>query len=213
MWNDKPFARGQAWIDLIQLAQFRPSYFFIRKLRVDVGRGQLCRSQEELGQRWGWGRRKVAAYIASVAKEGLITVKAHDRIGVITICNYESYQVKRTTDGTTDDTTDGTTEGTYKKESKGRKGRKEYPLPPEGNFEAAWLSYPRQRRGDKEKAQFAYSRALKKATGDEIQTGIASYAASEEVAKGFAKGMAAWLNDSRWTNQYAAKKQRGPALC
>lgn len=79
--------------------------------------------------------------------------------------------------------------------------------PPDG-FNEFWESFPRQRRGSKEKAQIAYQNALKRAEKKDILDGTLQYSQSDEVARGFAKGAAAWLNDDRWTNDYSAKPQQ-----
>ena len=74
-------------------------------------------------------------------------------------------------------------------------------------FPEFWDLFPRQRRGNKDKAEAAYDRALKeKRAGEgEILYGVRCYAQSSEVAKGWAKGAAAWLNDDRWTVDYSTE--------
>lgn len=85
------------------------------------------------------------------------------------------------------------------------KEKKDPPIPPKGNeeFDEFWQSFPRQRRGSKDKAFKSYLEARKRAGEIEIYSGALSYAASDEVARGFAKGCAAWLNDDRWANDYS----------
>lgn len=68
--------------------------------------------------------------------------------------------------------------------------------------EKFWDPYPKARAGDKEAAKRAMKKALTKTKKEEIEDGVTRYAASSEVARGFAKGAAAWLNDSRWTSEY-----------
>lgn len=67
-----------------------------------------------------------------------------------------------------------------------------------------WEIYPKKRIGDRDKARIALRRALKEkqASAADIIIGARRYAASDEVGRGFAKGLAAWLNDSRWTVEY-----------
>lgn len=74
-------------------------------------------------------------------------------------------------------------------------------------FETFWESFPKQRRGSKDKAKSAYTAALNRAPSEEIQKGVVAYARSEEVSKGFAKGAAAWLNDDRWTSDYGPQRK------
>lgn len=76
-------------------------------------------------------------------------------------------------------------------------------------FENFWRNYPKQRIGNSKKAAAAFREALKRATAEEILTGLARYVISDEVSKGFAKGAAAWLNDDRWKNDYMKGKQNG----
>lgn len=74
---------------------------------------------------------------------------------------------------------------------------------PNENFEAFWEAFPRTRRGNKQKAEAAYRQALSRCSADEITSGLTAYVDSAEVANGFAKGAAAWLNDDRWGSDYS----------
>ena len=93
------------------------------------------------------------------------------------------------------------------KETKGVAGEKE----PFADF---WAVYPKQRIGNKDKARAAFVQAVKRSgkTPQEITAKAAEYAASEEVARGFAKGAQAWLNDDRFLRNYAPAKTSGAAL-
>lgn len=72
------------------------------------------------------------------------------------------------------------------------------------SFEAFWAVYPKQRAGNKQKALAAYIRVLREKRADlaGLQKAVELYAASDEVAKGFAKGCAAWLNNDRFNDEY-----------
>ena len=89
------------------------------------------------------------------------------------------------------------------------------PLAPQkpDRFEEFWGQFPRQRRGNKAKAMKAYQAALAegRATEAEILAGVAAYARSDEVQRGFGKGAQAWLNDDRWASDYRSPPVRaGP---
>ena len=77
------------------------------------------------------------------------------------------------------------------------------------SFEAFWEAYPKQRAGNKQKALAAYVRVLREKRADMagLQKAVELYAASDEVARGFAKGCAAWLNDDRFNNEYDGSGQ------
>jgi uncharacterized protein YdaU (DUF1376 family) len=82
------------------------------------------------------------------------------------------------------------------------------PIVPLKKFEEMWVIFPRQRRGSKDKAKIAYKVAVGRASPEEIYSGVLAYASSDEVARGFAKGCAAWLNDDRWTSDYSVKAKK-----
>ena len=72
------------------------------------------------------------------------------------------------------------------------------------DFLKFWSVYPKKRAGSRDKAYSAYCRVLKerRATSDELLASAEKYAVSTEVARGFAKGCAAWLNDDRFLITY-----------
>lgn len=195
LWNDRPYARGQAWVDLIQLAQFRPSYFYVRGLRINVDRGQLCHSQDNLAKRWGWGKRKVAKFISDLLNDRQIEVKVHHRIAIITICNYDDYQTKGSTDDTTDCTTNSTTNSTHTKE--GKKGKEI-----KGDFGAFWNLYPNKKA--KPKALKSYEKALEKTDHPTIMAALAIYI--QQTDPQFYAHPSTWLNQERWTDEHVGAK-------
>lgn len=70
-------------------------------------------------------------------------------------------------------------------------------------FDELWSVYPKQRAGSKDKAYKAFLAAVKRGTSPQrIITTAKQYAASLEVARGYAKGCAAWLNDDRFLQEY-----------
>lgn len=74
-------------------------------------------------------------------------------------------------------------------------------------FDFFWSNFPPTRKGSKSKAESAYKSALKRDTEENILSGLKSYAESDEVSRGYAKGAAAWLNDDRWTSNYSRTPQ------
>lgn len=79
-------------------------------------------------------------------------------------------------------------------------------------FDKFWDIYPKQRAGSKPKALIAYQKAVRRGHAPVVLlSGVTAYAKSDEVAKGFAKGCAAWLNDDRFLNDYNQKGQSNEA--
>lgn len=93
VWLSEPFSRGQAWVDLIMIANRKPGYFKIRGNRIDVNIGQVGRSASSLAHRWRWSRSKVERYLEELQKEQQITQQKSNITTLITILNYSQYQV------------------------------------------------------------------------------------------------------------------------
>ncbi|WP_428045700.1 hypothetical protein [Candidatus Avelusimicrobium fimicolum] len=93
------------------------------------------------------------------------------------------------------------------KEIKGGLGEKD-------PFAAFWAVYPKQRVGNKDKARAAFLRAVKRSglTAEQITAKAAEYAQGEEVARGYAKGAEAWLNDDRFLRSYGPAQNTSKTL-
>lgn len=113
-WLNEPFTRGQAWVDLFGLAQFKDSYIRVRGIRVDVKRGQLAYSQLTLGKRWKWSRNKVRRYLSELEKDGDIEQQNNEVTSLITVKNYNEWQLGDTADDTTEGQQKDNRRDTYK---------------------------------------------------------------------------------------------------
>lgn len=104
LWCKEPFTRGQAWVDMLLLANHKDDYIRIRGNRIEVKRGQLAWSEISLSARWAWSRGKVRRFLAELeSKMEQKIVQQKTRVtSLITILNYEKYQGGGTTNGTTD---------------------------------------------------------------------------------------------------------------
>lgn len=82
-------------------------------------------------------------------------------------------------------------------------------------FDLFWTAYPKQRAGAKDKARSAFFAALKRhkgLTGPQLVEKARQYAQSDEVARGYAKGAQAWLNDDRFLQDYKPAHTPGKNL-
>jgi hypothetical protein len=96
LWKCEPFTRGQAWIDLLILANYEKSFFFKRGVRIDVDRGQIARSEVELSDRWKWSRSKVRKFLNDLEKEQQIVQQKSNVTQLITVLKYDFYQHENT---------------------------------------------------------------------------------------------------------------------
>jgi len=94
LWRSEPFTKGQAWVDLLLLANFSDGFFFNRGIRVDVKRGQVGMSELQLSLRWRWSRTKVKSFFLLLEKEQQIVQHRNNVNSLITIVNYDLYQTK-----------------------------------------------------------------------------------------------------------------------
>ncbi|MDX8341178.1 hypothetical protein SLH46_18410 [Draconibacterium sp. IB214405] len=94
LWLIKPFSRGQAWIDLLILANHKPGFFYVRDVKVKVERGQVGWSEPKLSERWGWSRTKVRKFLKDLAEEQQIVLGKKSVTQIITILNFDECQKK-----------------------------------------------------------------------------------------------------------------------
>lgn len=114
MWLKEKFTKGQAWIDLVGLANWADKKTSLRGIEFTVKRGQVGRSERFLAKRWGWSRNKVRRFLNGLENEQRIAPQKNNVTSLINITNYDRYQLN----GTTNDTTNGTTNDTTKGEGK-----------------------------------------------------------------------------------------------
>ena len=101
LWDDKPFAKGQAWIDLIMLANHETKKRLYQGEIVEFKRGTVNLSMLVLAERWGWDRKKVRSFLKVLERDGMVATKATTHRTTITLVNYGLYQDIGTTDRTT----------------------------------------------------------------------------------------------------------------
>lgn len=114
LWEDKPFSKGQAWIDLLLLANYTDKKSPYKDGMRVYKRGTVNLSLCQLSVRWGWDRRSVKRFMNVLESDGMVSLKCTTHGTTITLINYETFNSDGTTDSTAKCTTDGTTDGTTK---------------------------------------------------------------------------------------------------
>ena len=120
IWLSQSFSYGQAWIDLIMLANHQDGFFYVRGNRVDVNRGQVGWSMKKLAARWKWSRGKVWRFLETLKNERQIEHQKTTVTTLITILNYDEHQktdsqtdIRRTSDGHKQECKEGKEEEIY----------------------------------------------------------------------------------------------------
>ena len=93
MWRDKPFSKGQAWLDLLFRANWKDNKAIYGSQVKTIPRGSFFASQRELAQAWGWSRAGVRRFIELLRFDGMIITDIAPKAAQITIVNYEQYQI------------------------------------------------------------------------------------------------------------------------
>lgn len=94
LWKIKPFSPGQAWLDLIHLAQWHENTICVRGIMLQLNRGDVGWSQPKLAARWGWTRHRVRLFLDRLESEQQIVQQKNNVTCVISITNYSKYQDK-----------------------------------------------------------------------------------------------------------------------
>ena len=101
LWQDKPYAKGQAWIDLISLANFKDRKIPFKDGVAVLKRGEINSSLGTLAVRWGWSRMSVKRFLNVLECDKMVTVNSTTHGTVITLVNYSLYNNECSTDVTT----------------------------------------------------------------------------------------------------------------
>lgn len=109
LYLKEPFTKWQAWCDLILLAYFAPTDFFVRSIKVKAKRGCVYKGVLELADRWQWSRGKVERFLAYLVSDKRVSIQKNNVISCISILNYEKYQQNETTNKSANETTNRST--------------------------------------------------------------------------------------------------------
>lgn len=102
LWDDKPFARGQAWIDLLILANHQDNKVFFEGQVVEMIRGSKITSLRKLSDRWGWSLTKTKKFLEELQNEKMLVYKSDSKKTIYTIVNYSSYQTRENIESNTE---------------------------------------------------------------------------------------------------------------
>lgn len=99
LWFSEPFTKGQAWVDLLLLANHKKGFIYVRGNKITVKRGQVGWSQKRLSGRWQWSRTKVRKFLQDLEEEHQIKQHKNNLTTIITIKKYDEYQPEKQQDG------------------------------------------------------------------------------------------------------------------
>ncbi|HGG0416556.1 TPA: DnaD domain-containing protein [Clostridium sporogenes] len=92
LWQEKPFSKGQAWMDLLLSANHQDKKVLLGNELITVARGSFITSQKKLMERWGWGSEKTRTFLKLLDGDRMIKFRSDKKKTTITVINYENYQ-------------------------------------------------------------------------------------------------------------------------
>ncbi|SFL09819.1 DnaD domain protein [Halanaerobium salsuginis] len=92
LWQDKPFAKGQAWIDILISVNHKENEVLLGNEVVKVEPGKMITSIRKLCDRWGWSNTKVKNFLELLVKQEMISYKSDTKKTVVKVLNYSEYQ-------------------------------------------------------------------------------------------------------------------------
>lgn len=132
LWDDKPFARGQAWIDLLLKASYEDREIIFNGQYVKLEEGELITSTNKLADAWGWSRGKVRRFLEMLENASMVSYQTDNHKTVIKLLNFKEFQTcskfKRTTNEQQTDNSQTANEqqtDTNNKDNKEKKDKKD----------------------------------------------------------------------------------------
>ena len=95
VWKDKPFSRGQAWIDLLLMVNHADKKLLFMGNLITIKRGSKITSLRKLSERWGWSKDKVAHFLDVLESDKMISQKRDSKKTLINVINYDYFQSQR----------------------------------------------------------------------------------------------------------------------
>lgn len=149
-WDEKPYDRARAWVDLLLLANHDDKKISFDGKPITIKRGQYLTSILKLSDRWGWSRNKTKRFLDALECDGMITTDRTNKRTLVNVVNYGIYQDSETTDEPTDEPTDGqqkdngrTTDEPQTRMNKNDKNEKNIYIA--DFFEQCWSIYPNKK--------------------------------------------------------------------
>lgn len=102
IWQEKPFDRARAWIDLIMMVNHEDRQVLFDGKFVPVYRGMCVTSIRRLAERWGWSQGKTSRFLNELETQCMIRQERNAKRSTVSIVNYDIYQTSQSTKRSTD---------------------------------------------------------------------------------------------------------------
>ena len=93
LWYCERFSKGQAWVDLLLMANHSDKKIVFNGQMMVVKRGQYLTSMLKLAEKWQWDRKTVKSFLSLLSRDKMISVETDNHKTLITIENYSIFQM------------------------------------------------------------------------------------------------------------------------
>lgn len=92
-WLSQDMEKLGRWVSLLLLASHDDNKVMIGDSLVTIKRGQIAMSFSFLAKRWNCSKSTASKFIELLESDDMVERKCERKTTILTICNYESYQV------------------------------------------------------------------------------------------------------------------------
>lgn len=91
-FSGEKFSKREAFIDLVQMAAYKPTTVIWKGREYGLERGQLLASRRYLSSRWRWDKGRVVRFVTYLCASGrCVRVSIGQSVTVLSITDYDSY--------------------------------------------------------------------------------------------------------------------------
>lgn len=91
--SQEPFDKRSAWIDLLLMVNHKTEKIEFNGNMIEIEKGQRITSIDKLANRWKWSRHKVSDFLNRLEAEHMLVQIRDNRKTLISIENYNKYQI------------------------------------------------------------------------------------------------------------------------
>lgn len=106
-WKEKPFSKGQAWIDLLLNAHWTNGFDWVGNRKRKARPGQRWITYQDLADRWGWSKSAVNRFLHELVETDRATLSGTAFGTLLTLKNWDLYQHGETPNETVSETESG----------------------------------------------------------------------------------------------------------
>lgn len=146
IWDNTDYLK--AWMDLIFRANYDDSRMLFDGEIKELKRGQFVTSIRKLSEAWGWSKDRTLKFLRLLEADNMIKKDSDTKRTLITIENYEFYQVNQDTNNDGDSDTNKDTDSPQKRNKEEKNNTsvdKETMEKLEHNFSLIYKPYPKKR--------------------------------------------------------------------